>query len=247
MPDGSASAHHYRPKLVTVLSGGLRSRQLSKGYAGGADGCDCRSPALDGDRRRLGRVARAGIIRRRHRRLFSIGAGRQPLSDRRSRRRVHRPRRGHRGEIRPRRTVADGFHLRLHADADRPFEARLADPLYSPCGDRRLHLRHRGHDLCQPAQGSRRLETACRRTRAVVAKARRARPGVADAQSCCARRRHWLGRPDLPAAAPGAELAGNVDRGRPGLGRRLAVPSAGGDDRQPFWPASGRPAGAASA
>ena len=91
------------------------------------------------------------------------------------------------------------------------------------------------------------LKLACRRTRAVVAKARRARPGVADAQSCCARRRHWLGRPDLPAAATGAELAGNVDRGRPGLGRRLAVASAGGDDRQPFWPASGRPAGAASA
>ena len=44
-----------------------------------------------------------------------------------------------------------------------------------------------------------------------------------------------------------AELAGNADRGRAGLGRRLAVPSAGGDDRQPFWPASGWPAGAATA
>ena len=105
-------------------------------------------------------------------------------------------------QVRPRRAVADGFHLRLHADADRPVAAWRADPLYSACGDRRLHLRHRGHDLCQPAQGSRRLETACRRTRAVIAKARRARSSVANAQSCCARCRRWLGRLDLPVAAP---------------------------------------------
>src|SRR6185503_18918145 len=100
------------------------------------------------------------------------------------------------------------------ADADWLAEARLADPLYSACGDRRLHLRHCGHDLCQPAQGSRRLETACGRTGAAVAETRRAWAGVANAQSCSARCRHWFCRLDFSAAAPGAELAGNVDCGR---------------------------------
>ena len=58
------------------------------------------------------------------------------------------------------------------------------------------------------------LKLAARRARTAVAQAGRARSGAADAQSGGARGRRWLGRPDLPAAALAAELAGNADRGR---------------------------------
>ena len=46
------------------------------------------------------------------------------------------------------------------------------------------------------------LKLSCR-AGAAIAKARRARPRVANAQSCRARHRDWLGRADLPAAALG--------------------------------------------
>jgi hypothetical protein len=75
MPDGSATAHIYRPKLATVLAEGYNLDGLRPRPARGFDGCDRVAAAIDGDRRRLGRIARAGIICRRHRRLFSLGAG----------------------------------------------------------------------------------------------------------------------------------------------------------------------------
>ena len=70
---------------------------------------------------------------------------------------------------------------------------------------------------------------------------------LADHQPGCARGRRGLGRLDLPAAAPAAELAGHADRRVACLARRMAVPFAGRDHRQPFWPTPERPAGAPSA
>ena len=104
--------------------------------------------------------------------------------------------------------------------ADRPAAAWFAHSLHSACRDRRLHLRDCGHDLCQPAQGSRRPEIARCRTRTAIAQARDARSGVADPQPGRARYRRGLGRLDLPAAALAAELAGNADRRRACLAGR---------------------------
>ncbi len=62
-----------------------------------ADGRDRRVAALDGDRHRLGRVARARPLHVDRRRLSRLGVGRQPLSNRRSGRRIHRSGQRHRG------------------------------------------------------------------------------------------------------------------------------------------------------
>ena len=247
MPDGSATAHTYRPKLATVLAEGYSLAHFRRDMLAALTVAIVALPlsmaiavasgvsperglyaaviggflvsALGGSRFQIGGPAGAFIV------LVSATVK----------------------QIRPRRAVAHGFPLRLHADADRPAAARLADPLHPACGDRRLHLRDRGHDLRQPDQGSRRPETAGCRTRAVIAKACRAWPGAADHQP--GRARNWcrLGGIDLPAAALAAELAGHADRRGAGLAGGMAVPFAGRDHRQPFWPTPGWPAGTAIA
>ena len=214
MPDGSATAHIYRPKLVTVLAEGYNLASFRRDMLAALTVAIVALPlsmaiavasgvsperglyaaviggflvsALGGSRYQIGGPAGAFIV------LVAATVTKFGLEG----------------------LSADGFPLRLHADPDRPAAAWLAHSLHSACRDRRLHLRHRGHDLCQPAQGSRRPEIARCRTWTAVAQARGARSGVADPQPGCAR--HWrrLGRLDLPAAALAAELAGNVDRGR---------------------------------
>ena len=54
------------------------------------DGCDRRAAVVDGDRDRVGRDAGSRTIYRRGRRLHRLAARRQPVSDRRTRRCVHR-------------------------------------------------------------------------------------------------------------------------------------------------------------
>ena len=65
MPDGTATAHLYRPKLATTLGEGYGLAAFTQGRARRADGGDRRPAALDGDRRGLRRLARARPLHRR--------------------------------------------------------------------------------------------------------------------------------------------------------------------------------------
>ena len=178
MPDGSATAHTYRPKLATVLAEGYNLDCLRRDLLAALTVAIVALPlsmaiavasgvsperglyaaviggflvsALGGSRYQIGGPAGAFIV------LVAATATKFGLDG----------------------LAAHGVHLRLHADPDRPAAAWFADPLHSACRDRRLHLRHRGHHLCQPAQGSRRPEAARRRARTAVAEACRARPGA---------------------------------------------------------------------
>ena len=243
MPDGSASAHHYRPKLMTVLSEGYGLDSFRKDMLAALTVAIVALPlsmaiavasgvsperglyaaviggflvsALGGSRYQIGGPAGAFIV------LVAATVAKFGLE----------------GLLLT--VFISGFMLTLIG------LLRLGSLIrYIPhavtvgftCGIAVTIFASQLRDL-----GG--LNSACHRAGAVFAKARRARPRVANAQSCRARCRHWLGRPDLPASALCAKLAGNVDRGRPGRGRRLAVPYAGRDHRQPLRPASGRPAG----
>jgi SulP family sulfate permease len=75
IPDGSATAHLYRPKLVTVLVEGYNLGCFRKDMLAALTVAGRGPPAIDGDSRRLGRFARAWTMCRRRWRLFSIGAG----------------------------------------------------------------------------------------------------------------------------------------------------------------------------
>ena len=216
MPDGSATAHLYRPKLATIVQRGLRPRRnsartllaaltvaivalpLSMAIAVASGVSPERGlytaiiggflvSALGGSRYQIGGPAGAFIV------LVAATVAKFGI---------------------------EGLLLTVllsgaDADADRGAAAGLADPLHPARRDGRLHLRHRGHHPGEPAQGSRRAD-ACRR---------RARPADPKAGRRLARRcpRSSLpalaigigvGGADLPAALVAPRLAGHADRGR---------------------------------
>jgi hypothetical protein len=238
MPDGSTTAHIYRPKIATVLAEGydldcfrkdmlaaltvaIVALPLSMAIAVASGVSPERGlyaaviggflvSALGGSRYQIGGPAGAFIV------LVAATVTKFGLDELLL------------------AVFLSGFMLTLIG------LLRLASLIrYIPHADRRLHLRDCRHDLCQPAQGSRRPEIARCRTWTAVAQARDARSGVADPQSGRVRRWRGLRRLDLLAETLAAELAGNVDRRRACLGSRLAVPFAGRDHRQPFWPTPG--------
>lgn len=235
MRDGSATAHIYRPKIVTVLAEGYNLGCFRRDMLAALTVAIVALPlsmaiaVASGVSRERGLYA-AIIVG-----FFSIGARRQPLSNRRSGRRVHRSCRGDCHQIRPGRTSTHGFHLRIHADLDRSAATGVAHSLHSACRDRRLHLRDRGHDFCQPAQGAGRPEIDRCRAGIAVAEARHAGSGVADHQPGGASGWRGLGRLDFRTAAPAAELAGNADQRWACFAGRMAVPFACRDHRQPLW------------
>jgi SulP family sulfate permease len=182
MPDGSATAHIYRPKIVTVLAAGYNlncfrrdmlaaltvaivALPLSMAIAVASGVSPERGlyaavisgflvSALGGSRYQIGGPAGAFIV------LVAATATKFGLE----------------GLLLT--VFLSGFMLTLIG------LLRLGSLIrYIPraaCRDRRLHLRDCCHDLCKPAQGSRRPEIARCGTWTAVAQAGDARSGVAD-------------------------------------------------------------------
>jgi hypothetical protein len=85
MPDGSATAHLYRPKLATVLAEGYNFSSFRRDMIAALTVAIVAVPLSMAIAVASGVSPERGIICRRHWRLLSLGSGRQPLPDRRSR------------------------------------------------------------------------------------------------------------------------------------------------------------------
>ena len=117
MPDGSATAHLYRPKLVTVLFEGYnlgcfrRDVTAALTVAIVAAALSMAIAVASGVPPALGLYA--AVIG-----APGVRAWRKPVSDRRACRRVYRACFDNGRQIRPRRSCANGFSFRTHADLD---------------------------------------------------------------------------------------------------------------------------------
>ena len=134
--------------------------EVPGGPDGGPHGGDRGAAAVDGDRHRLRRIAGPRPLHGHRRRLPRLGARRQPLPDRRAGRRLHRAGGGDGRPARRRRAAARHAHGRRGAGRHRLSADRhlyQADPVSR---HRRLHGRHRGHHLREPAQGTPRHHAA---------------------------------------------------------------------------------------
>ena len=240
MPDGSATAHLYRPKIATVLAEGYNLGHFRRDVLAALTVAIVALPlsmaiavasgvsperglyaaviggflvsALGGSRYQIGGPAGAFIV------LVAATVTKFGLD----------------GLLLT--VFLSGFMLTLIG----LLRLGVAHSLHSACRDRRLHLRHRGDDLCQPAQGSRRPEIARRRTR----------PFAAEARACSGRRCRPSARPRSRSASGSAALIFLMRRLLPnwpgmliavdaGLAGGLAVRLAGRDHRQPFRPTAG--------
>ena len=101
-------------------------------------------------------------LHRGDRRLHRLVAGRQPVSDRRARRRIHRA--GGVDRRTPGRRRRDPRHRdgRRVAGCRRLSSARHLYQIHSLSGDGGIYRRYRRHHLRQPAQGSARHHAAAR-------------------------------------------------------------------------------------
>ena len=147
-------AELFTPKLVTVLREGYRLRGFSRRRDRRPDGGDRGAAAVDGDCDRVGRHAGSRAHYRRDRRLHRLAAGRQPVSDRRTGRRLHRA--GGADRRTPWHRRRDPRHPdgRRDSDCRRLPQARHLHQIHSLSGDGGIHRRHRRHHLRHPDQGS---------------------------------------------------------------------------------------------
>ena len=137
----------FHAEIGDGFPGRLQLRKFPGGRDGGPDGGDRGAAALDGDRDRFARLARAGPLHIHRRRLRRFGAERQPLPDRRAGGRFHRAGGGDRAAARHGRTDSGDDPVGRHADGDRLSAARRLHQVHSLPGDGGLHRRNRGDDF----------------------------------------------------------------------------------------------------
>ncbi len=164
-------AELYVSKLVTVLREGYGIADFRADVASGLTVAIVALPLSMAIRHRLRRNARPWSLYGRHRRLHRVAARRQPVSDRRARRCVHRA-----GGIDRRASWCRGCdpcdrHGRGVPDRGRPVAARHLHQVHPLSGDGRIHLGHRGHHPGKPAQGSARHHACWQRAGRIRSKA----------------------------------------------------------------------------
>ncbi|SOR28633.1 protein of unknown function [Methylorubrum extorquens] len=162
MPNGAATAHLYKPKLVTVLAEGYGVAVLRRDVMAGLTVAIVALPLSMAIAVASGVSPDRGALRRHRRRLRRLRSRRQPLPDRRAGGSLHRPRLGHCCPFRRRRHPPRRAALRSAADSRRRVSAGLANPAYPARGHRRLHGGHRLYDPGQSVEGIRRPQTGRR-------------------------------------------------------------------------------------
>src|SRR4051794_15249547 len=134
MPDGSASAHLYRPKLATVLQEGYDASAFRKDVMAAVTVAIVALPLS------MAIAVASGVSPERGLYAAVIGfpgicPGWQPLADWRSGGGVYCVGLGDRCPLRPRRSAAYGARFRRDADYHRAVTAGLSDPIHPSHGN----------------------------------------------------------------------------------------------------------------
>ena len=137
----------YTPKICTVLQRALPARRFPRRHCRRSDGCDRGAAAVDGDCDRVRGFAGARALHLHRRRISGVRIRRQPLSDRRPGRRLHRAGRRDRRAARRRRTRPGDSAVGPDPARGRLAAARHLRQIHPLSGHGRVHRRHRRHHL----------------------------------------------------------------------------------------------------
>ena len=144
----------FTPKLITAFREGYRLGDLRADLVAGLTVAIVALPLSMAIAIASGVSPAQGPHHCHHRRSRHFGTGWQPVSDRRSRRGLHR---AGGGDCRAARCRgADPGHVPVgpHPAGNRVCAARHLHQIHPLSGHRRVHRRHRGHHLRQPDQGA---------------------------------------------------------------------------------------------